>query len=209
MRPAEWDDELLGEWTPPMIENPACRGAPGCGPYSPPLIANPKHKDNYVHPRVRNPKYRGTWEAPPIDNPSYFYDPEPYKHWPNITALGFELWSVDGEIGFNNILLANDEAAVLEWNEENYRVRAAKQKRARSPPPKSHVEQKVVKSHSPIVLMLDAIGRIVVAWREMYAEAEVPTLILTGGVILLPFFLTWFCSRRRSRLFAEEEEADE
>jgi calnexin len=207
-RPADWDDDLFGEWKHPAIPNPKCKSAPGCGPYSAPLIANPRHQDNYVHPRIKNAKYRGAWQAPVIDTPDYFYDPEPYMRWPNITGIGFELWTVDGEIGFNNVLLANDEEAVMNWNEENFRARVARQILPSVTPAAAYSEPGIKKSHSPLVLIAAAIGQIAAAWSEMYAEAEGTTLILTVGVLLLPFFIAWFCSRRRRR-GSEEEEVNE
>nr|CAI5860077.1 unnamed protein product [Callosobruchus analis] len=30
-KPADWDSEMDGEWEPPLIENPKCADAPGCG----------------------------------------------------------------------------------------------------------------------------------------------------------------------------------
>ena len=30
-KPEEWDDEEDGEWVAPMIRNPKCEEAPGCG----------------------------------------------------------------------------------------------------------------------------------------------------------------------------------
>ena len=33
---------------------------------------------------------------------------------------GFELWHVNKDLSFNNILIATDEEAVLEWNKENF-----------------------------------------------------------------------------------------
>lgn len=46
-----------GMWEAPIVENPLCKKALGCGKWSPPMI--------------RNPAYKGPWSAPLIDNPKY------------------------------------------------------------------------------------------------------------------------------------------
>ena len=35
-------------------------------------------------------------------------------------GIGFELWHVNRDLSFNNILIATDEEAVFEWNKENF-----------------------------------------------------------------------------------------
>jgi hypothetical protein len=32
-KPEEWDDEEDGEWIGPVVENPKCKEASGCGPW--------------------------------------------------------------------------------------------------------------------------------------------------------------------------------
>lgn len=44
MKPEDWDDSMDGDWEAPLITNPACEGAPGCGPWVTPEIDNPKYK---------------------------------------------------------------------------------------------------------------------------------------------------------------------
>ena len=46
-----------GEWEAPLVDNPLCKDAPGCGAWS--------------KPTIKNPKYKGKWKAPMIDNPDY------------------------------------------------------------------------------------------------------------------------------------------
>lgn len=33
-KPEEWDDEEDGDWIAPVVSNPKCEDAPGCGPWS-------------------------------------------------------------------------------------------------------------------------------------------------------------------------------
>ncbi|EAY04982.1 Calreticulin family protein [Trichomonas vaginalis G3] len=44
-------------------------------------------------------------------------------------GLGFEIWHVNRDISFNNILIANDEKSVIEWNNENFAYRQRYQKK--------------------------------------------------------------------------------
>lgn len=34
IKPEEWDDEEDGDWIPPMVRNPKCEEAPGCGTWT-------------------------------------------------------------------------------------------------------------------------------------------------------------------------------
>ena len=61
-----------GEWEAPLVENPRCKEAPGCGSWSPPLIDNPAYKGVWRPPLVENPLYKGIWKPRKIKNPDYF-----------------------------------------------------------------------------------------------------------------------------------------
>ena len=50
-----------GEWEPRQIDNPACKGISGCGPWK--------------APEISNPLYVGVWKAPMVDNPDYKVPP--------------------------------------------------------------------------------------------------------------------------------------
>jgi len=45
-------------WLPPPIQNPVCKGAPGCGQWRAPLVSNPKYKGPWIPPQVKNPAYK-------------------------------------------------------------------------------------------------------------------------------------------------------
>jgi hypothetical protein len=51
------DNEIDGTWEAPRIDNPVCKEAPGCGPWTAPMVSNPA--------------YKGPWRAPLVDNPNY------------------------------------------------------------------------------------------------------------------------------------------
>ena len=125
-KPIDWDDDVMGEWEAPMISNPKCDKAKGCGKYEPPLILNEKYKGKWEPPRYRNPLYKGPWRPRMIMNPNYKEDLHPHN-MQNITAVGFELWAVTPGVGFRNIIISHDVEAVLKWTEENYHFKENKE----------------------------------------------------------------------------------
>jgi len=87
-KPEDWDDEEDGEWTPPMIDNPAFKG-------------------EWKPKRIPNPAYKGEWEHPMIDNPDYKEDKEVYKY-DDFSWVGVDVWQVKAGTIYDNILLGDD-----------------------------------------------------------------------------------------------------
>lgn len=79
IKPEDWDIEMDGEWEPPMLSNPLCENAPGCGPWKQPLKQNPRYKGKWLPPLINNPNYKGKWMPRLIHNPNYFNDEHPFK----------------------------------------------------------------------------------------------------------------------------------
>ncbi|KAK6463612.1 Calreticulin family-domain-containing protein [Scheffersomyces coipomensis] len=104
-KPQDWDDEEDGEWTPPHIRNPQCDET-GCGPWSPPLIKNPLYKGPFIPRNIPNPNYKGPFKPKQIPNPDFHNDTNP-SNIGLVGGLGFELWSMDNNIMFNNIYLGH------------------------------------------------------------------------------------------------------
>ena len=208
-KPEDWDDELLGEFVPLLSANPNCPRGYGCGQYKPPLVRNPNYSPSQPPPMVKNPAFKGKWSPPLIDNPEFFLDEEPYLHFPLIRALGFELWSVDGEIGFNNILLANDEKEVIRWNEDSFVARARKQKASASP--RARVpELRTSFSWVPDTVIGIAVWQILDSWRDMYSASKVGAVGVTVAMFLTPLAILWCCSVKcGGGEYDEEEEASE
>lgn len=75
-----------GEWAPPLIDNPVCKTAPGCGPWTQPLIPNPKFKGKWKAPLIDNPDFQGKWTPKKIPNPNYFFDDTPLKSSPIVST---------------------------------------------------------------------------------------------------------------------------
>lgn len=87
-KPEDWDDEMDGEWEPPMVDNPEYKGE-----------WQPKQLDN--------PNYKGAWEHPEIDNPEYSPDDKLYLR-KEICTIGFDLWQVKAGTIFDNVLITDD-----------------------------------------------------------------------------------------------------
>jgi calreticulin len=86
-KPDDWDDEMDGEWEPPMIDNP-------------------EYKGEWKPKQIKNPEYKGKWIHPEIDNPEYHPDDELYLY-ENWGAIGFDLWQVKAGTIFDNVLVAD------------------------------------------------------------------------------------------------------
>lgn len=91
-----------GEWEAPLIENPVCEKAPGCGPWKAPLISNPNYKGKWRAPLIDNPNYQGKWAPRKIPNPDFFEDLEPYKKLTSIVGrfCFMQLGSLDTDSTF-------------------------------------------------------------------------------------------------------------
>jgi len=88
-KPEDWDDEMDGEWEPPMIDNP-------------------EYKGEWKPKQIKNSVYKGKWIHPEIDNPEYKPDDELYMY-NDFGAIGFDLWQVKAGTIFDNVLIADSE----------------------------------------------------------------------------------------------------
>lgn len=59
-----------------------------------------------------------------IPNPAYFEDHQPFRMSP-IGAVGFELWSLTGDVMFDNILLCDNLEVAREWTADTWGQRQA------------------------------------------------------------------------------------
>merc|ERR1739844_885295 len=99
-KPEDWDDEMDGEWEPPMIDNPEYKGE-----WKPRQIDNPDYKGAWVHPEIDNPDY----------NPA---DAEGIAKYEENCKIGFDLWQVKSGTIFDNLIIADDPAAAKKAGEE-------------------------------------------------------------------------------------------
>merc|ERR1712241_1080631 len=88
--PEDWDEEMDGEWEPPMIDNP-------------------EYKGEWKPKQIKNPAYKGKWVHPEIDNPEYKEDKEIYA-FEDFGRIGLDLWQVKSGTVFSNFLMSDDPA---------------------------------------------------------------------------------------------------
>ena len=116
IKPEGWDEEEDGEWIAPEVPNPKCDVAPGCGEWIRPMKKNPAYKGKWSAPLIPNPAYKGEWKAKQIDNPNYFEDNALYKLGNKpISAVGIEIWTMNGNILFDNFLVCTNEEEASEY----------------------------------------------------------------------------------------------
>ncbi|KAE8746555.1 hypothetical protein FOCC_FOCC006789 [Frankliniella occidentalis] len=124
-KPDDWDNEMDGDWEAPLIPNPACEKAAGCGKWSPPLINNPEYKGKWRAPLVPNPNYQGRWKPRRIANPDFFEDKSPFR-MTSISAVGFELWSMSNMILFDNLLITDDPSVAAAYAADSFDLKRKK-----------------------------------------------------------------------------------
>ncbi|KAK8882132.1 hypothetical protein M9Y10_044772 [Tritrichomonas musculus] len=130
-KPRQWNDNLMGEWKPQKVPNPKCIRAPGCGPYKPPMIRNPKARGKWRPKFISNPYYKGEWKPKKIKNPNYHETQnQPSFIMPPMSGIGFNVWADQREFAFTNILIATNETEVKKWNNEDFNPRQRRQIRA-------------------------------------------------------------------------------
>jgi calreticulin len=100
-KPDDWDEDD-GEWTAPLVPNPAFKGT-----WRPKQIDNPAYKGPWVHPEIANPEYQA--------------DPELYVRGA-IEYAAFELWQVTAGTIFDNILVTSDEAEAKAHADKHFKA---------------------------------------------------------------------------------------
>ncbi|KAG8623345.1 hypothetical protein KVT40_008321 [Elsinoe batatas] len=121
-KPEDWDDEEDGDWQAPLISNPKCEEAAGCGEWKKPMKKNPAYKGKWSAPYIDNPKYKGVWAPRKIANPNYFEDKTPANFEP-IGAVGFELWTMQNDILFDNIYIGHSVEEAERLQKETFDVK--------------------------------------------------------------------------------------
>ncbi|ORY66342.1 Calreticulin family-domain-containing protein [Pseudomassariella vexata] len=118
-KPEDWDDEEDGDWVPPTVPNPKCADASGCGSWTKPMIKNPEYKGKWTAPYIDNPAYKGVWAPRKIKNPDYYEDKTPANFEP-MGAIGFEIWTMQNDILFDNIYIGHSVEDAAKLAEESF-----------------------------------------------------------------------------------------
>lgn len=138
VKPDDWDDEEDGDWIPPSIPNPKCQNN-GCGKWTRPYISNPAYKGKWTPPLIDNPDYKGVWAPRKIPNPDFFEDLHP-SNFDKIGAVGFEIWTMQKDILFDNIYIGHSVEDARTLAAETWEIKSAsekKQEELANPKPKN------------------------------------------------------------------------
>ncbi|KAK4499480.1 hypothetical protein PRZ48_009995 [Zasmidium cellare] len=128
-KPEDWDDEEDGDWVAPQVSNPKCDEVSGCGPWEKPMIKNPEYKGKWNAPLIDNPAYKGVWAPRKIANPAYFEDKNPSNFEP-IGAIGFELWTMNENILFDNIYIGHSIEDANALKKETWAIKRPNEEKA-------------------------------------------------------------------------------
>ncbi|KAL7274700.1 hypothetical protein RUND412_002372 [Rhizina undulata] len=121
-KPENWDDDEDGDWLAPIVPNPKCEEASGCGTWKKPMIPNPEYKGKWTAPLIDNPDYKGPWAPRKIPNPDYFEDKTPSDFEP-IGAVGFELWTMNKDILFDNLYIGHSIEDAEKLQKESFDIK--------------------------------------------------------------------------------------
>ncbi|KFY58743.1 hypothetical protein V497_04663 [Pseudogymnoascus sp. VKM F-4516 (FW-969)] len=188
VKPEDWDDEEDGDWIAPSIPNPKCEDASGCGPWSKPMKSNPEYKGKWVAPLIDNPAYKGVWAPRKIKNPNYYEDKKPSNLEP-MGAIGFEIWTMQNDILFDNIYIghsiADAEALAAESFDIKHPIEKAAEAAAKPKPadtPKSDLD--ITFGDDPIQFIKQKVDLFITIAKSDPIEAIkfVPEVAIGAGV---------------------------
>ncbi|KAF9920771.1 hypothetical protein FBU30_009297 [Linnemannia zychae] len=189
IKPEDWDDDEDGDWVPVTIPNPKCQNN-GCGKWVRPRISNPAYKGKWSAPLIDNPDYKGIWAPRKIPNPDYFEDLKP-ANFEKIGAVGFEIWTMQKDILFDNIYIGHSAADAESLAAETWEVKykAEKKQEELANPPTEQSEESSDSKESFVQVMIKQFGEFITLAREdvMYAIHAYPLVVafLSGGVVIL------------------------
>ncbi|KNC99960.1 uncharacterized protein SPPG_05332 [Spizellomyces punctatus DAOM BR117] len=191
-KPEDWDDEEDGDWVAPTIPNPKCEKASGCGEWKKPTKRNPNYKGKWKAPLIDNPKYKGPWAPRKIPNPNYFEDKTP-SNFNKIGAIGFELWTMQDKILFDNIYVGHSAEDAKKLAEESFAIKAKLEKKDEPKPEKEKGETKDLPLLERVNVIKDQVLDFVQRVQKDPVEAiqELPQIAagVIGTAIVVPMLL--------------------
>ncbi|GAM85986.1 hypothetical protein ANO11243_039960 [Dothideomycetidae sp. 11243] len=197
-KPEDWDDEEDGDWQAPMVSNPKCDEAAGCGPWEKPMIKNEAYKGKWTAPLIDNPAYKGVWKPRKVANPDYYEDKSPANFEP-MGAIGFELWTMQNDILFDNIYIGHsvEEAEKLQKETFDVKKEIEKQEEAASKPkeperPKSPMDLKFMDDPVHYVKEKTELFFAIAKNDPIAAVRFVPEVAGAAGVLVLSILVLLF-----------------
>lgn len=193
-KPEDWDDEEDGDWIPPTIPNPRCSEVSGCGPWTPPMKKNPAYKGKWTAPLIDNPAYKGIWKPRKIPNPHYFEDKTPSNFEP-MGAIGFELWTMQNDILFDNIYIGHSVEDAEQLRKETFDIKRpiefAEERALQPPKEEKPAEPSVSFKEDPITFIREKVDLFVGLAKQdpINAVKQVPEVAGGLGALLLTMIL--------------------
>ncbi|KAI9932866.1 hypothetical protein ASPWEDRAFT_33846 [Aspergillus wentii DTO 134E9] len=193
-KPEDWDDEEDGDWVPPTVPNPQCSEVSGCGPWSPPLKKNPAYKGKWSAPLIDNPAYKGPWAPRKIANPGYFEDKTPANFEP-MGGIGFEIWTMQNDILFNNIYIGHSEEDAEKLRKETFDVKhpveVAEEEASKPKPEEKAAAPSVSFQEDPVTFVREKVDYFIGLAKEdpVHAVKQVPEVAGGLGALLLTMIL--------------------
>ncbi|KAF2403913.1 putative calcium-binding protein precursor cnx1 [Trichodelitschia bisporula] len=174
-KPEDWDDEEDGDWVAPQVPNPKCSEASGCGKWEPPMKSNPAYKGKWTAPFIDNPKYKGVWKPRKIANPDYYEDKHPANFEP-MGAIGFELWTMQNNMLFDNIYVGHSFEDANKLREETFEPKVKAEKAEEDATKPKEEDPKADTPETPVTLKEDPIKFITQKVEKFMAIAKVDVL---------------------------------
>ncbi|KAI2011512.1 hypothetical protein LOZ52_004776 [Ophidiomyces ophidiicola] len=196
-KPEDWDDEEDGDWAAPTIANPKCEEAPGCGKWEAPMKRNPDYKGKWTAPMIDNPAYKGAWAPRKIANPNFFEDKRPADFEP-MGAIGFEIWTMQNDILFDNIYIGHSVDDAKQLKKETFDIKhpieTAEEKAAEPKDEPSGDDDNLSFKEDPVKYVRSKVDRFVGLARENPVEAikEVPEVAGGLGALLVTLLFVVF-----------------
>jgi calnexin len=199
-KPDDWDDEEDGEWEAPTIPNPACTDGPGCGLWKRPTIANPDYKGKWTAPLIDNPAYKGPWSPRKIANPGYFLDETPLANIGKVGGVAIEIWTMDNNYYFSNILIDNDPAVAAEarstyWEPKKaLEAKAAEEAAAKAQKEEESVSSKGVSDYVLALFDLPGLSLLKGPLEPLLDIVEDNAIVASAtalGLLALPLFVLY------------------
>lgn len=194
-KPEDWDDEEDGDWIPPTVSNPKCGEVSGCGPWTKPMKKNPDYKGKWSAPYIDNPAYKGVWAPRKIKNPDYYEDKTPANFEP-MGAIGFEIWTMQNDILFDNIYIGHSVEEARQFADETFFVKHPHEKRLLEADKPKEPEMPASPSDlkfmdDPVVYVKEKVDLFVTLFSKDPIEAIkfVPEVPATIGAIILTILL--------------------
>ncbi|ERS98008.1 hypothetical protein HMPREF1624_06181 [Sporothrix schenckii ATCC 58251] len=193
-KPADWEDDEDGDWLAPTVPNPKCAEVSGCGPWTKPMKKNPDYKGKWSAPLIDNPAYKGVWAPRKIKNPAYFEDKTPANFEP-MGAIGFEIWTMQNDILFDNIYIGHSVEDARKLAEETFfEKHSVEQLLELADKPKVEDEKKPVASDlkfldDPILFVKEKINAFIAIASADPIEAVKQVPEVPGGIAALVLVL--------------------